>query len=191
MVTPFKPKAQAGFSLLELIITLSLISILIGVVGFRSSSVLEKGKVSAILQMTRALTTACALYQSDTGLLPVEYPGSSSSDFRDLSSIQTSAGWAGPYIDKPLAHQTSNPYGNLRLYNRVNVNGWIPGFDVDGDGNIDVATSGNMMWLDKITEEVASTIDRQMDSGVPGDWATTGNFRWDIGREDGYVLVFH
>ena len=191
MVRRSQSKAQAGFSLPELIITLSLIAILVGVVGFRSSNVVEKSKVNAILQLTRNLTTACALYQADTGLLPVEYPDSSSSNFRDLSSPQTSAGWAGPYLDQPLTHGDSNPYGHLRLYNRVNVNGWIPGFDVDGDGTVDVASGGNLLWLDCISEESAALIDRQMDSGVPGDWATTGNFRWDSGREDGYVLIFH
>ncbi len=190
----FRPSASRrtthGFSLLELVITLSLISILVGVVSFRSTAVLDKGKISAIAQMAKQLKTACAMYHSDTNLLANEYAGGTPAQ-RQLSATQaTVAGWSGPYLEKPLSDNGSNPYGRVRVYNRVNVGGWIPGFDLDGDGNVDVATVGNMMWLTGIEANVAESLDRTLDQGVAGTWEDTGSFRYSPANKHAYVLIY-
>ncbi len=184
------PHPRRGFSLLELVITLSLISILVGVVSFRSTAVLDKGKVSALAQMADEMKTACAMYNSDTNQLPIEYAGGTPAQRRLSASQTTIAGWAGPYLEKPLSDFGSNPFGRVRLYNRVNVGGWIPGFDVDGDGNVDVATSGNMLWLTGIQEDIAESLDRTIDQGIPGAWADTGSFRYNPGNLHAYILIF-
>ena len=187
---PHSPSTRRGFSLLELVITLSLIAILVGVVSFRSTTVLDKGKVSAIAQLGKQLKTACAMYYSDTNAYAIEFAGGSIAQ-RRLSSNQTSiSGWAGPYIEKPLSDNGSNPFGRVRLYNRVTVGGWIPGFDLDGDGNLDVSSTANMMWLTGIESNIAEALDRTFDQGVPGTWEDTGSFRYNPSRRHAYVLIY-
>jgi len=176
--------------LLELVITLALIAILVGVVSFRSSSVLEKGRVSAIVQLAKNLQTACVTFNSDTGLYAEELPGYAATR-KDLSADQTTvAGWAGPYIDKPLANPGSNPYGNCYLYRQA-TSGNNAGYDLDADGTPEITGNACSLRLDSITQEVAQRIDEALDKGFTGTWTGTGNVNYDAARQRVHILVFH
>lgn len=181
---------QRGFSLLELVIALSLIAILVGVVTFRSSAVLEKGRVSSLIQLAKNMQTACLTYHSDTGSYPREIPGGAPAA-RDLSTPQTTvAGWAGPYLDKPLANPGSNPYGDCRLGDDASA--WSnPGFDLDGDGSNDVTGDASMLRLDGIEEAIALRIDDALDKGVAGAWQSSGVVNYDAGARRLFVLVYY
>jgi prepilin-type N-terminal cleavage/methylation domain-containing protein len=179
-----------GFSLLELIIAISLIALLVGVVGFRGGAVVEKGKVSAVVQLAKSLESACTLHHADTGALPREYAGSTVAN-RQLTATQTYSGWAGPYLERPLSNnKSSNPYGNLNLYNTTTVGNWIPGFDTDADGTVDVSGAANMLLLTGIDEAAGEALNDAFDRGLAGDWRTTGRVRWDQAATRAYVLIY-
>jgi prepilin-type N-terminal cleavage/methylation domain-containing protein len=179
---------RSGFSLLELVITLSLIAILVGVVGFRSTSVLDKGKISSIAQLVRNLKTACTLYHSDTGQYPYEY-SNYPAVHRKLSGAQASlAGWSGPYLEKPFANNSTNPFGQLHLYN--NLSSYVGGYDLDGDGTVEATGAGCNLILWNIDQKVAEAINKIFDEGIPGAWDTTGQVRWLSGSRLLGVMVY-
>ena len=142
-------------------------------------------------QLVDTLKTACALYHADVGNYPREYTNYAANN-RQLSGAQTSAGWAGPYLEAPLAHNNHNPYGQLHLYNTVTANGWIPGFDLDGDGNVDVTGSGNMLYLASVPAEAAKILDDTFYEGIRrGNWQDTGRVRYQPGSRRVQVLIYY
>lgn len=183
-------KASSGFSLIELVITMTILSILVGVVSFRSGAVVERSKVSKIGSLVGTLKTACTLHHADTGNFAREYTGYAASN-RLLTGTQSTAGWNGPYLETPLAHGNHNPYGQLHLYSTVTANGWIAGFDLDGDGTNDVTGAANMLYLSGLTPEAAKMLNDTFDTNVKGDWRNTGRVRYDASSKRAYVLIYY
>lgn len=180
-----------GFSLLELVIVIGLIVLLVGVVSLRSGAFRERSQVARLLQLTQELEAAARSFHQDTGEYAREYPNQPTRH-RELSARQEAiSGWNGPYLELPLADFVDNPFGHLRLYDRVTANDWIPGFDLDGDGGLEVHGDGCMLYLAGIKQEIAQQLDESLDSGVPGEWASTGSLRWSSERDRAYVLVYH
>lgn len=170
---------RAGFSLLEIIIAVSILAILAGVMTMRSGSMLEKSRATQVVSTIDAVKSAAVLYQTDTGLLAREYAGYAANQ-RHLSGTQTTAGWSGPYLDAPFS-TTGNPWGGLtHLYNSTTAGGHA-GFDTDADGTIDVAGPGNMLYMNRVTEEAAQRIDDTIDKGIGSDWATGGRVMFSNG----------
>ncbi len=181
---------RSGFSLLEIIVAVSVLAILAGVVTMRSGALIEKGRAQNVIQTIDALRNACAQYQTDTGQLAFEYAGYPVAS-RRLSGTQTLAGWAGPYIDAPFT-TTGNPWGGItHLYGTVTANGWISGFDVDADGTDDVTGPGNMLYLTLVTASAAQRIDQVIDKGMGADWRTAGRVRYDAAAQRLLVLVHY
>lgn len=183
-------RSRDGFSLMEIVIAVSIIAILAASVTPFVGGMIERSKVAKTLTLVDTLRTACSMYHVDTGTYAREYAGSSPGN-RRLSKRQNSAGWNGPYLEEPLRHKSSNPFGgNLHLYGTVNANGWVSGFDLDGDGTDDVTTDGNMLWLSLITESVAQRLDTALDGNLAGDWRTTGRVRFDAQNGYAFILVY-
>ena len=182
---------QAGFSLLEVIIAVSVLAILAGVISLRSGAVLNSARATKVVQIASNLKTACASHQADTGTLPREYAGYGASN-RQLSGQQTTTGWNGPYIESPLGSTGTNPYGGtIHLYNYVTANGWITGFDTDGDGTVDVTGTANMLMVDSVEEDEAKRINDLLDAGLPGTWTDSGRVRYISGSKRILILVYH
>lgn len=182
-------KPNAGFSLIELVITMTILSILVGVVSFRSGAAVEGSKVSQVCSLVDTLRSACTLHHVDTGTYAKEYTGYAASN-RELTGTQSTAGWAGPYLETPLAHDNHNPYGQLHLYNSVTANGWITGFDLDGDGSNDVTGSANMLYLDNVPAKAAERLNETFDRNVIGDWHNSGRVRYDASSGRVLVLIY-
>jgi len=187
MKTSSQP-SRTGFSLTELVVTMTLLAVLIGVVSLRSDDPEEEGRVARLISLVETLSGACAMYHDDTGELAHEYTNYAESH-RDLSAQQDAEGWGGPYLDGPLSNYQSNPFGGLHIYDDPMVNGWIPGFDLDGDGTAEVTTAANMLWLDNIEEQHAVRIDRAFDASLAGDWSESGMVRWNPTEKHCYVLL--
>ena len=185
------PKSsQAGFSLLEIIIAVSVLAILAGVISMRSGVVLDNAKATKVTEIVESLKTACAAYHADTGDFPREV-SQGSSTARDLTSEQSSAGWNGPYLESPLGRSGTNPYGGrIDLYNSVTTGSWVTGFDTDGDGTEDVTGSACMLRLDSVLPDEAERVDQILDSGVPGTWEDSGRVRYVSGSSRLLILTY-
>jgi len=182
--------ARSGFSLLEIIIAIAIIAILVGVVGFRSGSAIQRGQASSLLQLVKTLEKACATYYADTGSYPREYEVTSATSNRDLTATQAVMGWQGPYIDRPFAEDDTNPFGDARVYESLQANNWITGFDTDGDGTDDLTGGGCMLYLEDLPQEVAQAMDASLDGGIPGDWFSTGRVVWQQAQGRTLIYIF-
>ena len=181
---------RSGFSLLEIVIAISVLAIIAGVMTLRSGSVIEKGRVANALETIDTLKKACVMHHVDTGVFPREYGGFSIQN-RMLSGTQPQTGWSGPYIDGQLP-VNANPWaGTTRVYNTVTANGWVPGFDVDGDGTNDVTGAGNMVYMTRVTDSAAQSVNDSIDKTTPGAWADSGRVRYLPASQTLLVLVHY
>lgn len=181
---------RAGFSLAEIIVGISFISILAGTVAMRSGGMIDRGKTSEVVSLARTFKAVCASYHADVGSYAREYANSSAGN-RRLSADQPFNGWSGPYIESPLA-PAQNPFGGtLHLYDNVRAAGRIPGFDVDGDGRLDVKGTGNMLFLTKVEHEDAEAIDKSIDGSLAGYWSKAGRVRYKWDKKELFILVYY
>jgi len=181
---------RGGFSLLEIIIAISIIAILIGVVGYRSGSAIERGQASRLIQLVKALEKGGATHYVDTGRYPREYEVTQAAANRQLSSPQTYVGWQGPYLERPLASNETNPFGVVRMYNNLQQGSWIPGFDSDGDGSADLTGAGCLLYMTGLPQDVAEAVDRAFDGGIPGNWFDSGRVVWQQAANRTLIYVF-
>lgn len=94
--------AQAGFSLLEIIIVLILIGGIMALVGSRLLGGADRGKANLAKSQIQTLAGKVENYQLDTGSLPGKLD--------DLVvAPQNAAGWLGPYA-KPA--ELKDPWGH-------------------------------------------------------------------------------
>jgi len=191
MSTP-RPRStpSSGFSLLEIVVAISIIAILVGVVGFRSGSAVQRGQASSLVQLVKTLEKASLTHYSDTGRYPREYAVHRGAQHRHLSGSPTFNGWSGPYIERPLARDDSNPFGDINLYDTLTPGNWISGYDLDGDGTVETTGNGCTLYLHNVPEEVAEQLDSTLDGGIPGDWFTTGRVVWLENTNRVLVYIF-
>lgn len=108
--------AQAGFSLLEVLITLMIVALVATLVGPRLMSALDRSKTSTAGLQAKALKSALDTMRLDLGRYPTAEEG--------LSALVTApagaTSWQGPYIDGPVPN---DPWGRPYLY--------IPSANVD------------------------------------------------------------
>ena len=96
------PAAQAGMSLLEIIIVMVLIGLVLTLVGSRVLGGADKGKFKLAQAQIQTLAGKIENYQLDTGMLPGK--------LEDLVAAPANAGgWLGPYA-KPA--ELMDPWGH-------------------------------------------------------------------------------
>lgn len=169
---------RSGFSLVELVITMTIIAILAGVVSMRAGGMAAKARASKIASLVENLKAATTVYHLDTNQLPREYSGYTGATNHRLTQDPGVAGWEGPYLETPI-NRSWNPTGNnVHLYASAP---YAVGndFDLDGDTNPDVAnTDACTLVLWGIDEETALKVDDTLDSSLPGDWMNTGRVEY-------------
>lgn len=189
--TPPRTRRNRGFSLVELVITLTIMTILVGVVSMRSSGVTDRARATKIVETVEALRTPVMLYHEDTGQLPREYSGWTGASFHRLSADPGVAGWEGPYIEGPI-RRAWNPTGaQVHLFSYV-VPGYTGGngFDLDGDGSTDVTgNQGAMITFWNVEPDVATRVDSSFETGAPGAWQDTGRVEYDAAQRRLSVLL--
>lgn len=99
---------KSGFTLLEIVIVVAIVTLLAGVLipGVRSH--IDSGRAARIVTMVDNMKSACLRFYTDVGRFPVEDSGAPDAMFMDaphheLSMDQTVAGWDGPYLDHLLS----------------------------------------------------------------------------------------
>ncbi|MFH2003020.1 MAG: prepilin-type N-terminal cleavage/methylation domain-containing protein [Planctomycetota bacterium] len=173
---------KRGFSLIEIIVAVSILVILAGIAIPAISTQVERAKVGKLVALVDTLGKACAQYNVDTSGYATEYSGSTytASNYHTLSLIQTTNGWEGPYIDHPIT-TADNPFnGNIYLYN--NLSGALDsGFDINGSGANTHEGSGNYVRFYGLPEDAAIRLDAAFDKDIPGDWMETGRVKYGGG----------
>jgi prepilin-type N-terminal cleavage/methylation domain-containing protein len=181
-------RRNAGFSLLEIVIALAVIAMIVGVVAIRSGGVINKGKATRVVQLIDTLKKAAAQYHADTNRFAIERMNGNLAN-RDLSGTQTVAGWQGPYLESPLTAGMHPSSGTMHLFDTSVVNG-NTGFDIDGNGVLDVTDSCNTLWLNNVTQVDAQAIDTVFDKGIAGNWYDSGRVKWNSTTSQCWVLVY-
>lgn len=104
-----KYKAQRGFSLLEIMITLTIIALIATLVGPRLMSALDRSKTTAARVQAKALKSAVDSFRLDVGQYPTAEQGLQALVQRP-AEIET---WRGPYLDTALPN---DPWGRPFIY---------------------------------------------------------------------------
>ncbi|TAJ04419.1 MAG: hypothetical protein EPO68_16900 [Planctomycetota bacterium] len=181
-------RAASGVSLLEIAFAIGLVAALVGVVAGTTGRRDDGGHAGQVVQTVESLRRACASYRIDTCSFATELTGHAAMH-RQLSANPGVAGWHGPYLETPLSG-AQNPWGGrIDLYDDVRANGWIQGFDLDGNGELDAQTEANMLVLEAVPAPGASAIDAALERGAPGEWMASGRVRYDALAQRLYVLV--
>ena len=170
-----------GFSAVELVVTLAVMTLLVGVVSMRASGADGDEQGARIADSIGKLTRPVLLFHEDTGELPREYAGWDGASFHRLSMDPGTEGWDGPYLDEPLSRSWNPTGGQVHLFDYV-----VPehtggdGFDLDGDGRADVAGSrGAMMTFWNVGQDAARVVEEAFDADSAGaDWMRSGRVEY-------------
>lgn len=168
---------RSGFSLIELVITMTIMAILVGVVSLRSGALTGKAQATKVAETVNAYKTACTMYFGDTGQSPIEYTGYAGATYHRLSQDPSITGWNGPYLERPISAAENPTNSTVHLYNTA-VYANSDGFDIDGDGTADVAANAantNVLAFWGMTPELAKAIDTVIDKSAAGSsWQNSG-----------------
>jgi general secretion pathway protein G len=120
-------QANAGFTLLELLVVMVIIGLLAGYVGPRYFSQIGKSEVKAALAQADALGKALDQFRLDTGHYPDMQDGLAALVARPANEPR----WDGPYLTKgvPL-----DPWGNAYVFRSPGEHGEYDLFSYGKDG---------------------------------------------------------
>ncbi len=85
-------KKQKGFSLIEILVVMSMMALLMGIVANQLQKTTQKGNIKATILMIKKLQMQMESFNSDLGY----YPRS----LDDLVSDNGDSNWLGPYVKK-------------------------------------------------------------------------------------------
>ena len=106
-------RAEEGFTLVELLVVLVILSLLAALVGPRVVGYLGQSKVKTARIQIAAYQTGLELFHLDIG----RYPRSGEGMAALVAAPAGLGQWAGPYLDKPVAR---DPWGTPYRYVAVN-----------------------------------------------------------------------
>ncbi|MGS0891657.1 type II secretion system major pseudopilin GspG [Burkholderia stagnalis] len=92
------PRAQQGFTLLELLVVLLIIALLAGYVGPKLFAQVDKAKVRSTEAQMKTIGDALTQFRLDTG----RYPGAEEGLDALVAAPQGADGWNGPYLAKAV-----------------------------------------------------------------------------------------
>ena len=103
---------QAGFTLLEMLVVLVIIGLLLGLVGMRLLSNVDRGKVTAATAQARVLKTALDTLNLDLGRFPTKSEGLALL-VKPPQEPGAARRWMGPYLEGDVPN---DPWGNPYIY---------------------------------------------------------------------------
>lgn len=110
-------RSERGFTLIEVLVVITIIALVMGLVGPRVLNYLGESKVKAAKIQIESLASAIDLYFLDTGQIP-----SSSEGLTALIQRPGSApGWNGPYLRGTVVPK--DPWGRPYMYRSPGQNG--------------------------------------------------------------------
>jgi len=130
-------RAQQGFTLVEILVVITIIALIVGLVGPRVLTFLSESKTKAARIQIEGFATALDLYYLDTG----RYPSSAEGLNALLQRTGSGIGWNGPYLRGNRL--PSDPWGRPYVYRSPGQHGAydILSYGADGqEGGSDAAT---------------------------------------------------
>lgn len=103
-------RRDAGYSLLEILIVLTIIALIAALVGPRLFAQLDRSKVTTARVQVRALETAVETMRVDINRLPTQQEGLGLLMQADPKVV---VGWSGPYLSGDLP---KDPWGRPYIY---------------------------------------------------------------------------
>ncbi len=170
-------RKEGAFTLVELLVVISIIGLLASVVLVAVNRARERAKVAAAVAQVREISKAVQLYLADTGTFP-RCRLTCTEGLDPFLHANGVVGWNGPYLPAGVWHLTHPWGGHIGVDYR----------DFDGDGNDDAAivldddapgTNDNDN-SGAIPIAALEQIDRMLDDGN----LATGNVR---GNEQGFL----
>lgn len=100
--------SQAGFSLIEVLVALSVIALLAGVAGPRLFALFDRGKAKVAAIQISQIESALDLYRIDVGAYPSPRQGLQAL-LKRPAGAEAAGGWSGPYLTDVAA--LTDPWG--------------------------------------------------------------------------------
>jgi general secretion pathway protein G len=113
----FRREREGGFTLVEILVVITIIALIMGVVGPRVLNYLTESKVKAAKIQIESLGSALDLFFLDTG----RYPTSSEGLTALVRRPGTMGTWNGPYLKG--GNVPADPWGNPYVYRVPGQNG--------------------------------------------------------------------
>jgi len=119
--------SDAGFSLLELLVVLTIIGLLATLVAPKVTKYLSGAKSGTAMAQMSSIAQALELYRLEVGSLPSQEAGL----FALLEKPANRPRWNGPYLDRPSA--LTDPWGTNYQYRIPGETGEFDLFSVGAD----------------------------------------------------------
>lgn len=129
-------KKEDGYTLLELLVVLVILTLIVGVAGPQIISQFESAKSRTAEVEVNRLVTELEFFRVDVGRFPTSEEGLDA--LLDGSSID---GWAGPYLAKE--EMTVDPWGNDYEYSVSGDTVTVTSLGPDGTSGTDDISGGN------------------------------------------------
>jgi general secretion pathway protein G len=120
--------AEQGFTLIEMLVVISIIALIMSLVGPRVLNFLGESKVKAARIQIEGLTSALDLYALDTG----QYPSSSDGLEALMQRPGSVASWSGPYLKGNVVPK--DPWGKPYIYRAPGQHGAYDILSYGADG---------------------------------------------------------
>ena len=121
-------KDQRGFTLVELLVVITIIALIMGIVGPRVLNYLSDSKAKAAKIQIESLASALDLFFLDTG----RYPNGSEGLTALVRRPGSIAAWNGPYLKGGVV--PPDPWGNPYVYRAPGQNGAYDILSYGADG---------------------------------------------------------
>jgi general secretion pathway protein G len=121
-------RAQRGFTLVELLVVITIIALIMGVVGPRVLNYLTESKAKTAKIQIESFSSALDLYFLDTG----RYPNGSEGLSALVRRPGNIAAWNGPYLKGGVV--PPDPWGNPYVYRSPGQNGTYDLISYGADG---------------------------------------------------------
>ncbi|MFP3975315.1 MAG: PKD domain-containing protein [Dehalococcoidia bacterium] len=163
-------KGETGFTLIELMVVLTILAIIVGLVVPNVFGIAKGAECTMIVGQHEKMREAVFMYYIDTNQWPTEWSGNTNTDDPEEHELWNDdcSGWDGPYLDRPIMQKNS----------------W--GEDWGVVENHTLSEMGVFVCLvyEGVPDELAQCVDDKMDDRA----ASSGAVQWDNGSSGNRTL---